>query len=193
MGAASVEVMYSLPLLPGWAEVNLDPHTRDRSVADVIATGMSGSTGTERQQASEYVHSHAVSAQNGGCGFLGVLAQPCSGAPLLAAVTITVSDRSSADLLRSAERTSITLGPYRAETKTVTLKHVGTAIRTTGIQPITAHRQPVQPGVVTRTFVPFPGGTIIINATSPATAASAPLLELFALLTNGFRLVTLTP
>lgn len=193
-------VAFSLAIPPSWSELDLNPRTRDRSIATIVEERFREVPGLRerRPEIVAYLRDTARAAWDAGCRYCGTFVEAAADGIVPGSITVSILPPAPAtgsrnpldDVVEQLNRIHRTqTNDYWHRTTTVTLTHARDAARTFGVQPLQLQQgRPSVPAAVMHTFVPFEGGVALIAAGSPATEVAEPLFELFDAVTDTFRL-----
>lgn len=199
----TTDLVFSLALLPSWEELDIRPATRDRSISFVIGERIKAvpQLAPRRSELVAYLRDLARTAWDAGTRFCAVFIEGNEDGLLPCSLTVSILPPALAnggnptdaiiDQLNGLEQP--TGVDHWSQTTMVTLKHAGRAVRSYGVEPIQVPgtTQPPIPMVLMHTYIPFDGGVALITCGSPAATAAEPLLELFDIVTDNFRLHSL--
>lgn len=190
---------FSLNTPSDWVQLELRPRYRDSAIRDLVADRIREVPELHEHRATvvQVMRRFAREAWESGARFASAFAVPAGGSLLTGCITVSeIPDPPGVGADRVAgiaEHLTATAAEPGEETYTsvalVEIEGVGTCPRAFGVEDV---REPggdrVLRSVTMQTFVPTPGGTLLlVSAASPATDLADDLLDLFDAVTGTLR------
>ena len=197
--AASAPTGFRLPTPGNWFDLDLDPRTRNQSIAAMVDAhvAQSPAAADNRQVLVRLLRRTAREAAQGGMIFASLMSEVAEGVPVSASATVTLRTATTssggasisdpADIARYL-RDRGGAGGQRAELRVVDIP-AGRAVRLQGMQE--GDVSGVASGVVTlvvQYFLPVPGteSLAVLTFTTPTLALAEPFAGLFDAMAENF-------